>query len=121
MVTIKTEKEVALIRESSKIVADVLRLLEKQIYPGIATKDLDALAEDFIRSSGGFPAFKGYGSDRHNLFPASICVSIDNEVVHGIPGNRVLKEGEIVSLDVGVLKNGFFGDGGVHVSRWKGF
>jgi methionyl aminopeptidase len=111
MVTIKTEKEIALIRESSKIVADVLRLLEKQVYPGIATKELDSLAEDFIRSSGGIPAFKGYGNDRHNLYPASICVSIDNEVVHGIPGNRVLKEGEIVSLDVGVLKNGFYGDG----------
>ncbi|HTY11990.1 MAG TPA: type I methionyl aminopeptidase [Bacteroidota bacterium] len=111
MVTIKTEKEIALIRESSQIVADVLRLLEKQIYPGVATKDLDSLAEDFIRSSGGAPAFKGYGSDRNNLFPASICVSIDNEVVHGIPGNRVLKEGEIVSLDVGVVKEGFFGDG----------
>jgi methionyl aminopeptidase len=111
MVTIKTEKEIALIRESSRLVADVLRLLGKQITPGIATKLLDDLAEDFIRSSGGIPAFKGYGSDRRNLFPASICVSIDNEVVHGIPGTRVLKEGEIVSVDVGVLKNGFFGDG----------
>ena len=111
MVTIKTEKEISLIRESSKIVADVLRFLEKQIYPGIATEELDDLAEDFIRSSGGFPAFKGYGNDRRNLFPASICVSIDNEVVHGIPGKRVLKEGEIVSVDVGVLKDGFFGDG----------
>jgi methionyl aminopeptidase len=111
MVTIKTEEEIALIRESSKIVADVLRLLEKQIYPGVATKDLDSLAEDFIRSSGGVPAFKGYGSDRNNLYPASICVSIDNEVVHGIPGNRVLKEGEIVSLDVGAVKKGFYGDG----------
>ncbi len=111
MVTIKTENEIALIRESSKIVADVLRLLEKQINPGIATKDLDSLAEDFIRSSGGLPAFKGYGNDRHNIFPATICVSIDDEVVHGIPGTRVLKEGEIVSVDVGVEKDGFFGDG----------
>lgn len=111
MVTIKTEKEIALIRESAQIVADVLRLLEKQIYPGIATIELDDLAEDFIRSSGGVPAFKGYGNDRRNLFPASICVSIDDEVVHGIPGRRLLKEGEIVSIDVGVVKNGFFGDG----------
>ena len=111
MVTIKTEKEIALIRESSRLVADVLRLLEKQIYPGIATKMLDDLAEDFIRSSGGIPAFKGYGNDRRNLFPASLCVSIDDEVVHGIPGTRVLKEGEIVSLDVGVVKDGFYGDG----------
>jgi methionyl aminopeptidase len=111
MVTIKTEKEIALIRESSRLVADVLRLLEKQIYPGVATKVLDDLAEDFIRSSGGIPAFKGYGNDRRNLFPASVCVSIDDEVVHGIPGTRVLKDGEIVSLDVGVVKDGFFGDG----------
>ncbi|MGA7161898.1 MAG: type I methionyl aminopeptidase [Bacteroidota bacterium] len=111
MVTIKTEKEISLIRESSKIVADVLRLLGKRIYPGVVTKELDDLAEDFIRSSGGFPAFKGYGNDRRNLFPASICVSIDDEVVHGIPGTRALREGEIVSVDVGVVKNGFFGDG----------
>jgi methionyl aminopeptidase len=111
MVTIKTEKEINLIRASSKIVADVLRLLEKQITHGITTKELDDLAEDFIQSSGGIPAFKGYGNDRHNLYPASICVSVDDEVVHGIPGKRVLKEGEIVSVDVGVLKNGFFGDG----------
>ena len=111
MVTIKTEEEIALIRESSKIVADVLRLLERQIHPGITTSELDDLAEDFIQSSGGIPAFKGYGSDRNNLYPASICVSIDDEVVHGIPGKRILKEGEIVSVDVGVLKRGFFGDG----------
>ncbi|HTR80051.1 MAG TPA: type I methionyl aminopeptidase [Bacteroidota bacterium] len=111
MVTIKNEQEIALIRESCQIVADVLRLLGKQISPGVATKVLDELAEDFIRSSGGLPAFKGYGNDRRNLFPASICVSIDDEVVHGIPGNRVIKEGEIISLDVGVLKDGFFGDG----------
>jgi len=111
MVTIKTEKEIALIRESSRLVADVLRLLEKQIYPGVATRVLDELAEDFIRSSGGIPAFKGYGNDRRNLFPASICVSIDDEVVHGIPGTRTLKEGEIVSLDVGVVKDGYYGDG----------
>lgn len=111
MVTIKTEKEIALMRESSKIVVDVLRLLEYQVRPGITTKELNDLAEDFIRSCGGVPAFKGYGSDRRNLFPASICVSIDDEVVHGIPGQRVLKEGEIVSIDVGVLRKGFFGDG----------
>ena len=111
MVTIKTEKEIAFIRESAQIVADVLRLLEKQVHPGVATIELDELAEDFIRSSSGVPAFKGYGNDRRNLFPASICVSIDDEVVHGIPGRRLLKEGEIVSIDVGVLKNGFYGDG----------
>lgn len=119
MVTIKTAKEIALIRESSQIVADVLRLLGKQIAPGITTKELDELAEDFIQSSGGVPAFKGYGANRHNLYPASICVSIDDEVVHGIPGKRVLEEGEIVSVDVGVLKGGYFGDGAYTFSVGK--
>jgi methionyl aminopeptidase len=111
MAMIKTEKEIGLIRESARIVADVLRFLETQVQPGIMTEELDSMAEDFIRSSGGTPAFKGFGHDRQNLFPASLCVSIDDEVVHGIPGKRTLKEGEIVSLDVGVKKNGFYGDG----------
>ncbi len=111
MIKIKNEREIALIRESSKIVAEVLRLLESQIRPGVTTQELDRVAEDFIRSNGGTPAFKGYGQDRFNLFPATICTSIDDQVVHGIPGNRVLREGEIISIDVGVRKNGFYGDG----------
>ena len=111
MVTSKTEADIERMRESARIVAEVLRFLEKQIHPGISTEELDDLAEDFIQSSGGIPAFKVYGTDRHNLYPASICVSVDDEVVHGIPGKRLLKEGEIVSVDVGVLKNRFFGDG----------
>ncbi len=98
-------------RESCRIVGDVLRLLKSAIHPGITTGELDAMAEEFIRSRGGEPAFKGYGSDKRNLFPASLCTSIDDEVVHGIPGARMLKEGEIISVDVGVKKNGFFGDG----------
>ena len=69
------------------------------------------MAEEFIRSQHAVPAFKGYGSDKRNLYPASLCISIDDEVVHGIPGNRKLQEGEIVSIDVGVKKNEFFGDG----------
>jgi methionyl aminopeptidase len=111
MIRIKTEDEVALMRESSRIVAAVLRLLGAQIRPGISTQELDRMAEDFIRSNGGVPSFKGYGHDPNNLFPASICTSIDHEIVHGIPGARTLREGEMISIDVGVCKAGFHGDG----------
>jgi methionyl aminopeptidase len=98
-------------KESCRIVAEVLRMLAVHIEPGVTTGELDRLAEEYIRSQDGEPAFKGYGHDRRNLFPASICASIDDEVVHGIPGGRVLKNGEIISVDVGVRKNGFYGDG----------
>ncbi len=108
---VKVPEEIALMRESCKIVAQVLQLMKGLIKPGVTTKELDRIAEEFIRSQGGEPAFKGYGSDKHNLFPASLCTSIDDQVVHGIPGNRKLQEGEIVSVDVGVKKNNFFGDG----------
>ncbi|MEK6571774.1 MAG: type I methionyl aminopeptidase [Bacteroidota bacterium] len=111
MVLIKTKREIDFIRESSKIVSDVLKLLERYIVPGTKTKELDDMVEDFIRSAGGEPAFKGYGNDKRNLFPASICVSIDDVVVHGIPDGRALIEGEIVSVDVGVKKNRYYGDG----------
>ena len=109
--TIKSPHEIEFMRESCRIVAEVLRLIKAMIQPGITTKELDTIAEEFIRSQDGEPAFKGYGSDKRNLFPASLCTSIDDEVVHGIPGNRKLQEGEIISIDVGVKKNQFFGDG----------
>lgn len=109
-VPIKSRHEIELIRESSKIVAEVLALIGSRIKPGVHTKELDEIAERYIRSRGGTPAFKGYGHDRKNLFPASLCISIDDEVVHGIPNGRPLEEGQIVSVDVGVRKNGYFGD-----------
>lgn len=109
-VPIKSRHEIELIRESSKIVAEVLALVGSRIKPGVFTKELDEIAERYIRSRGGTPAFKGYGHDRKNLFPASLCISIDDEVVHGIPNGRPLEEGQIVSIDVGVRKNGYFGD-----------
>lgn len=109
--TIKSEHEVSLMKESCRIVAEVLRLLKLHIRNGVTTRELDTIAEEYIRSQGGEPAFKGYGSDRRNLFPASLCTSINDEVVHGIPGNRTLTEGDIISVDVGVRKNGFYGDG----------
>ncbi|MBI4546835.1 MAG: type I methionyl aminopeptidase [Ignavibacteriae bacterium] len=108
---IKSPEEIELIRESCHIVAEVLRLLKGFIKPGIPTKELDVIAEEYIRSQQAEPAFKGYGSLKNNLFPASLCVSIDDEVVHGIPSDRILREGEIVSIDVGVKKNQYYGDG----------
>ena len=109
--TIKLPEEIELMRESCRIVAEVLKILKSLIRPGVTTKELDSLAEDFIRSQNAEPAFKGYGSDKKNLFPASLCTSVDEQVVHGIPGERRLQEGEIVSIDVGVKKNDFYGDG----------
>ena len=111
MVRIKTSHEIELIRESCKIVADVLKLVGTKIQPGVTTLDLDRLAEDYIRSFGGVPAFKGYGHKKSNLFPATLCTSINDVVVHGIPSKRALRDGDIVSVDVGVKKEGFFGDG----------
>lgn len=111
MVRIKTRRDIERIRESCRIVADVLKIIGAQIRPGVTTIELDRLAEEYIRSLGGVPAFKGYGSSKSNLFPATLCTSIDDVVVHGIPSKRVLKDGEILSVDVGVKKDGFFGDG----------
>ncbi len=111
MIHVKSKHEIELIRESSRIVAEVLKLVGSRIRPGITTLELDKIAEDYIRSFGGLPAFKGYGSQKNNLFPATLCTSIDAEVVHGIPGKRELKEGEIISVDVGVKKDRYFGDG----------
>ena len=111
MIPLKSIEEIEFIRESSRIVADVLKLVGAQVRPGMTTLELDKVAEDFIRSMGGEPAFKGYGWDKKNLFPATLCTSIDAEVVHGIPSKRVLKDGDLLSIDVGVKKNGFYGDG----------
>lgn len=108
---LKSPAEIELMRESCRIVSDVIKLVGTQIKPGVSASQLDAMAEDYIRSCHAEPAFKGYGSDIKNLFPSTLCISIDSEVVHGIPGKRVLREGEIVSIDVGAKKNGFYGDG----------
>ncbi len=109
-VSFKSGRDIALMRESGRIVAEVLAVVGGHIRPGVTTRELDALAEEYIRSQGGVPAFKGYGPDRRNPFPATLCVSIDDVVVHGIPDGRRLEEGEIVSVDVGVKKGGWYGD-----------
>jgi len=110
MVKLKSKREIGFVRESARIVAEVLALVSRHVRPGVTTKELDEMAEELIRSRKAEPAFKGYGR-KDNPFPATLCTSIDDEVVHGIPGSRVLKEGEILSVDVGVRKNGFYGDG----------
>lgn len=105
MITIKSAEELKRMREACQITRDVLNLLEEKIRVGITTKELDKIAYDYITSCGAKPGFLGlYG------FPGSICVSIDEEVVHGFPSDRVVKEGQIVSIDVGAFKNGFNGD-----------
>jgi methionyl aminopeptidase len=110
-VPVKNTREISLMKESCRIVAEVLALVGARIVSGVRTRDLDRVAEEYIRSRGGEPAFKGYGHDRRNLFPGTLCVSIDDEVVHGIPDGGTIEEGQVVSIDVGVKKNGFFGDG----------
>lgn len=119
MILIKSKKEIDLIRESCVIVAEVLQLLKRYVKPGITTIELDKIAEDYILSNNGRAAFKGYSQAGSFDFPGSICSSIDDEVVHGIPGNRVLKEGEILSIDVGVEKNKYFGDAALSVAVGK--
>lgn len=111
MSLIKSEKEIELMRESNMIVAETLRYIKSFIKEGITTQELDREIEFFILSKNSIPAFKGYGGSRRRKgFPASACISINEEVVHGIPSQRKLKSGDIVSVDVGVLKNGYFGD-----------
>ena len=117
MIYIKTKKDIDFISESCKIVAESLQLMKKYVKPGITTKELDQIGEDYILSNDAKAAFKGYSQGGTSIdFPAAICSSVDEEVVHGIPGHRVLKEGEIISIDVGVLKNGYYGDAALTVA-----
>ena len=108
MIPLKTPGEIEKVRESCRIVAQALRLSKDRARRGMTTSELNALIEDFILDQGGRPAFKGFCG-----FPASSCVSINEQVVHGIPGGRRLEKGDIVSVDIGVEKESFFGDGAV--------
>ncbi|MEA2086163.1 MAG: type I methionyl aminopeptidase [Chloroflexota bacterium] len=104
-IVIKSEREIQAMREAGGIVATVLEVLKLQVGPGMRTKELDAIAEGELEKLGAKSSFKGYQG-----FPATLCVSVNDEVVHGIPGERVLAEGDIVSLDFGAIFNGFQGD-----------
>ncbi|MGE5553246.1 MAG: type I methionyl aminopeptidase [Betaproteobacteria bacterium] len=105
MIVLKSEDEVRIMRRAGRVVAELLQRLGERVAPGVTTGELDRYAEDFFRRRGATPAFKGYHG-----FPASICTSVNEQVVHGIPGPRTLKEGEIVSIDVGAIVDGFYGD-----------
>ena len=110
MISIKSEHELQKMRQASRIVAQVLAGLRERAKPGVLTASLDAWAERFIRQHGGIPSFKGYRG-----YPASVCISLDSEIVHGIPGRRRLREGQIVSMDVGVIYKGYHGDATITV------
>ncbi len=105
MIILKSPEEIEKIAQSCLIVAKTLDYLKDMVKPGITTKEIEHLAEDFIRANNAVPAFKGYKG-----YPASICASVNNEVIHGIPSDRALEEGDIVGVDLGVYKDGFYGD-----------
>ncbi len=105
MIVIKTPEEIEKIRKSASILVGVMKKMPDLVEPGVVTKVLDNFAEDFILEAGGKPAFKGY-----NDFPATLCISINEEIVHGIPSERKLKKGDIVSIDGGVILDGYYSD-----------
>ncbi len=112
MITLKSAREIALMREAGRIVAEVLAAIEGAVAPGVTTADLEAIADEIIVGRyGAIPSFKGYRG-----FPGMVCVSVNEEIVHGIPGERLLREGDIVSVDVGVIHKGYHGDAAITVA-----
>lgn len=109
MIHLKSQREIERMRESAELVGRTLAEVARQIRPGVKTAELDAVAEDFILSHGAEPAFKGYQVGQL-VFPSTLCVSLNDVVVHGIPGDYALEEGDLVSVDCGVLLNGYYGD-----------
>jgi methionyl aminopeptidase len=111
-VMVKSASDIARMRRAGRVVAEVLALVESELRPGISTAELDRLAERHIRAAGAQPSFKGYpGADPRRPFPASICISIDDEIVHGIPGERTIRDGMLVSVDAGAIVDDWHGDG----------
>ena len=105
MITIRSEKELALLEQASRVVLETLEVLEKAVAPGVTTEELDRIAETEIRRRGAKPAFLGYRG-----YPKTLCTSINDEVVHGIPGDRALRDGDVVGVDCGAVVGGYFGD-----------
>lgn len=105
MITIRSEKELALLEQASRVVLETLDVLEKAVAPGVTTEELDRIAETEIRRRGAKPAFLGYRG-----YPKTLCTSINDEVVHGIPGDRALRDGDVVGIDCGAVVGGYFGD-----------
>ncbi len=106
MIRLKTKEEIEIMKKAGIITRDVLLYLSEKIVPGIKTKKLEAFAEEWLKKKNAAPAFKGYRG-----YPAALCVSLNDEVVHGIPGERIIEEGDIVSIDIGVYYDGFYADG----------
>jgi methionyl aminopeptidase len=111
MIILKTPDEIVLMAKASRVVAEVLEVIKKAVRPGVTTDELDRLAESEIRTRGAVPAFKGYRN-----FPKTLCASVNEQVVHGIPSKRILKEGDIIGLDLGAIVGGFYGDSAVTVA-----
>ncbi len=114
MIILKSQEEIEKIAESCRIVADTIEAIRFMVTPGLTTRDVESFADTRIRELGGMPAFKGYRG-----YPASICTSVNDEVIHGIPSKRFLQEGDILSIDLGVYKDGFYGDGAVTIPVGK--
>ena len=110
MIFLKTDDEIELLRQSNLLVGKTLAEVAKLIKPGVTTRELDALAEEFIRDHGAIPTFKGYPSPYGGHFPGTLCTSVNDQVVHGIPNDVPLKDGDIISVDCGTLLNGYCGD-----------
>lgn len=110
MIIFKTPDEIDIMARASKVVAEALEVLKQQVRPGVTTDDLDQMAEREIRTRGGIPAFKGYRN-----YPKTLCASVNEQVVHGIPSKRKLKEGDIIGLDLGAIVGGFYGDSAITV------
>jgi methionyl aminopeptidase len=113
-IIIKTDEEIAAMRQAGRIVAEILEILKKQVKPGMETRELDAIAARELEKRGVKSSFKGYKG-----FPANLCVAVNDEIVHGIPGKRVLRDGDIISLDFGAMTMGFHGDAAVTVGVGK--
>ncbi len=115
MITLKSPTEVAKMRRAARVVAEVLESMRKWVKPGVTTGELDSLAETLIHERNAIPSFKGYPPGSENPFPSSICASVNEELVHGIPGPRVLHEGDIISIDVGAILDDYHGDAAVTI------
>ncbi|NGZ97604.1 MAG: type I methionyl aminopeptidase [Nitrospira sp. WS110] len=111
MIILKTPAEIEVMAQASRVVAEALDIVRKAVQPGISTEELDSIAEQEIRARGALPAFKGYRN-----YPRTLCASVNDQVVHGIPSKRKLKEGDIIGLDLGAIVGGFYGDSAVTVA-----
>ena len=110
MIFLKTEEEIELLRASNLLVGKALAEVAKLIKPGVTTRELDKVAEEFIRDNGAIPTFKGFPNQYGDPFPSTLCTSVNDQVVHGIPNDNPLEDGDIVSIDCGTFMNGFCGD-----------